>query len=145
MSQHDIRTLLRHPAAAISTDGWTLDARPDGMRVEGVTVHPRQFGTYPKVLGSYVRDEKILTLPDAVRKMTSLPAGFLGLNDRGALREGAWADIVVFDLDKVDCTADYSNPASYPTGIRHVLVNGQPAVQEGQRTEARSGKVLRRG
>jgi N-acyl-D-aspartate/D-glutamate deacylase len=144
MREEDLVTILRHPAAAISTDGWTTDGRPDNMDVGLAAVHPRSFGTYPKVLQKYVREEGVLTLPEAIRRMTSLPATILGLQKRGVLRPGAWADIVVLDYDNVECTATFSNPAQYPKGIEYVLVNGEVAVENGSRTEVTAGRVLRR-
>ena len=102
--------------------------------------HPRSFGTNPRVLGKYTRDEKVLILEDAVRKMTSMPAQVLGLKDRGLLREGYWGDVVVFDPDTVADTATYENPKQYPKGIDYVLVNGAVVIDNGHHTGARPGK-----
>lgn len=136
MSEEDVRTVMRCPWVAIATDGSALNESAPGVP------HPRSFGTYPRVLGRYVREEKVLTLEDAVRKMTSLPAQVLGLRDRGLLREGYWADVVVFDPSTVIDTATYERPHQYPKGIEYVLVNGEVVVERGQHTGARPGKVI---
>jgi N-acyl-D-amino-acid deacylase len=104
--------------------------------------HPRSFGTNPRVLGKYTREEKVLGLEDAVRKMTSLPAQVLGLKDRGLLREGYWADVVVFDADRVADMATYEDPKQYPKGIDYVLVNGAIVIDDGHHTGARPGRVV---
>jgi N-acyl-D-amino-acid deacylase len=96
------------------------------------------------VLGEYVRDRGVLTLEDAVRKMTSLPAQKLRLPDRGIIRRGAWADVVVFDPEKIASRATYSDPKQYPVGVKWVLVNGALTVEDGTHTGARAGMVLRR-
>jgi N-acyl-D-aspartate/D-glutamate deacylase len=105
-------------------------------------VHPRAFGTFPRIYAKYVREEHVLTLEDAVRKMTSLPADMLGLSDRGRIAPGMAADIVIFDPDKIQDTATYAKPAVYPTGIDLVLVNGTVAVDHGTSTGELSGEVL---
>ena len=107
--------------------------------------HPRSYGTFPRVLGHYARDEKVLTLEDAVRKMTSLTASRLRLRDRGAVRVGAWADLVVFDPARVIDTATYDDPHRYPLGIDHVIVNGGLALEDGETTAERHGRFLRLG
>jgi N-acyl-D-aspartate/D-glutamate deacylase len=104
--------------------------------------HPRSFGTNVRVLGKYVREERIIALEEAIRKMTSLPAQVLGLKDRGLLREGYWADIVVLDPDTVIDTATYESPKRYPKGVDYVLVNGAIVIDGGVHTGARPGKVL---
>jgi N-acyl-D-amino-acid deacylase len=106
--------------------------------------HPRYFGTFPRVLGKYVREDKALTLPEGVRKMTSLPAQKLGLQDRGMVKVGMWADLVVFDPETIADRATFSDPRRYPSGIQYVLVNGQIAVRDGRTTGALPGKILRR-
>ena len=106
--------------------------------------HPRYYGTYPRILGKYVREEGVLTLENAIRKMTSFPAQRLGLLDRGLLKEGLWADVVVFDPETVKDKATYLDPHQFPEGILHVLVNGQIVVANGQQTGRLPGKVLRR-
>ncbi|MCC6222586.1 MAG: D-aminoacylase [Thermoleophilia bacterium] len=132
-----LRQILQHPRAAIETDAFSLGrGKP----------HPALFGSFPKVLGQYVREERLLTLEDAVRKMTSLSAGRFGLTDRGVLREGCFADIVVFDPDTVWDNTSYLDPDEPPSGIEHVLVNGQAIVENGRvDTATLAGRVLRAG
>jgi N-acyl-D-amino-acid deacylase len=145
-SEDDVITIMRYPWTTISTDQYAMDNSKVSLQdmAETLTMqHPRGWGTYPKILGKYVRDEGVLTMEEAIRKMTSLPAMFLGLQDRGIVKEGFWADLVVFDPDKVRCRATYGNPRLYPEGIPYVLVNGQLAVDQGEPTGALSGKVLR--
>ena len=125
MSEDDVRVFLRHPFTSVASDGW-------GIAFGAGHPHPRQYGTCPRVLGHYARDEKLFPLPEAVRRMTSLPASRLGLTDRGLLAEGAWADIVVFDPAAIRDRATFDKPHQYPDGIAWVLVNGQVAVDHGQ-------------
>lgn len=106
--------------------------------------HPRFYGTFPRVLGRYVRDEGLLPLEIAVHKMTGLPARILGLKDRGVLAEGAAADITIFDPDTVAERATYEDPHQYATGIAHVLVNGRQVIAEGEHTGALPGMMLKR-
>lgn len=141
MDEEDVATILRHPHTAVITDSEALAA--DGPLAEGVP-HPRGYGTYPRVLARYVRERGLLTWEEAIRKMTSLPAGRVGLRDRGVVREGAFADLVVLDPQRVADTATFTQPHQYPEGIRHVLVNGRFAVYEGEQTQERAGRVLRR-
>lgn len=135
MTEDDVKTILRHPLSMIGSDAIPSTGKP----------HPRFYGTFPRVLAQYVRDEKVITLQEGVRKMTALPAQKLGLRDRGVLREGAWADIVVFDPDTIQDKATFAEPAQYPLGIDHVLVNGVMAVRHSQYTGSLSGRTLRRG
>jgi dihydroorotase/N-acyl-D-amino-acid deacylase len=140
MSEDDVTTVMRRPWVAISSDASSI--QPEGPLGEGVP-HPRSYGTNPRVLGKYAREEKVLTLEDAVRKMTSLPAQVIRLSDRGFLREGYWADVVVFDPRTVRDTATFEQPEQYPVGIEHVLVNGVPVVRAGEHTGAKPGKAVR--
>ncbi len=140
LSEEENETLLRHPCCAVSTDGGAFDYPLRG----NASGHPRAWGTYPRVLERYVRERRVLTLEDAVRKMSALPASFLGLADRGVLREGAWADLVLFDPAAVRNTATYAEPRSFPEGIPYVWVNGVLVVDRGRSTGARPGRVLRR-
>lgn len=142
MSEDDVREIMRHPLVMIGSDGSSLAA--DGPLARGKP-HPRSYGTYPRVLGHYVREERVLSLPEAVRKMTGLPAHRLGLKDRGRLVTGYKADVVVFDPSTVDETATWAKPHRYPVGIDWVIVNGVPVVAEGRHTGARPGRVLRWG
>jgi N-acyl-D-amino-acid deacylase len=140
MGDDDIAAILRFTACAVSTDSYTLDEPSTIFRPQ----HPRGYGSFAKVLGRFVKDEGILGLEDAVRKMTSLPATFLGLNDRGIIRPGAQADITVFDPDRIQNLSTFGEPDKYPAGIEYVLVNGVVAAESGVRTEGLSGRVLRR-
>jgi N-acyl-D-aspartate/D-glutamate deacylase len=142
MAEDDVKTIMRLPWVAIASDGSAL--RPDGALGDGLP-HPRSYGTNPRVLGKYVRDERVLTLEDAVRKMTSLPAQVLRLKDRGLLREGYWADLVVFDPATVADRGTFERPAQYPVGIVHVLVNGVPVIKNGEHTGAKPGKIVHGG
>ncbi len=137
MDEGDVRRIMRHPWTAIASDGRL--SRPG----QGVP-HPRAYGTFPRVLGHYVREAGVLTLEDAVRKMTALPAARLGLADRGRVAEGLAADLVVFDPASVADRATFTEPHQYPAGIDYVLVNGQVTVDGGRMTEIRAGRVLRR-
>lgn len=136
MNEDDVKTVMRMPWISIGSDGSALNLKFPGKP------HPRSFGTNPRVLGKYTRDEKVLTLEDAVRKMTSLPAQVLGLKDRGLLREGYWADVVLFDPDTVADRATYDDPKQYPKGIDYVLVNGTVVIDNGQHTGARPGRAV---
>ena len=136
MSEDDVRTVMRVPWVSVGSDGSALNLNYPGKP------HPRSFGTNPRVLGKYAREEKVLTLEDAVRKMTSLPAQVLGLKDRGLLKEGYWADIVVLDPDKVSDMATYENPKQYPKGIDYVLVNGAVVIENSHHTGARPGRII---
>lgn len=138
MCDEDLVTILRFHACAVSTDGATRDTPSTTLR----PAHPRNYGSYAKVLQRYVREERVLTLEDAVRKMTGLPASFLGLNDRGLLRPGAWADLTIFDKETVTNRATFARPDQHPTGIHYVFVNGKVAAEKGARTATLSGRVL---
>jgi dihydroorotase/N-acyl-D-amino-acid deacylase len=136
MDEADVRRILAHPWTAVASDG--------GLTAPGRGVpHPRSYGTFPRVLGEYVRRQHVLTLPEAVRKMTSLPAARLGLADRGCLRDGCVADITIFDPATVDERGTFSDPHQYPVGIPWVIVNGVPVVEQGQLGAARPGVVVR--
>jgi N-acyl-D-aspartate/D-glutamate deacylase len=140
MSEKDVQTALREPWVDIASDGSSLAT--EGLLAVGHP-HPRNYGTFPRILGHYVRDEKVLTLEDAVRRMTSLSAQRLGLKDRGLLREGYWADVVVFDPTRIIDKATFSSPKQYPEGINYVLVNGHVVIDRGSHTGERAGMVLR--
>lgn len=136
ISEEDLQTFLQHPNTMIGSDS--------GVREFGKDVpHPRGYGNHVRVLGRYVRDLGLLRLEEAVRRMTSLPATVFRLRDRGILREGAWADIVVFDPQRIADRATFREPHQYPDGVPHVLVNGALVVRDGSPTGARPGKVLR--
>jgi N-acyl-D-amino-acid deacylase len=139
MNEEDVCTVIKHPLSMVGSDGWAL--APYGVLSESKT-HPRSYGTYPRILRKYVREEKVLTIENAIRKMTSLPAQKLGLRDRGILREGMWADVVVFDPKRVVDEATYEEPHRYPEGIEYVIVNGEIVVDRREHTGALPGKVL---
>ncbi len=143
MCEEDVVTILKHPYSSISTDGAAFDEKPN-LSSPLLWAHPRNYGTFAKVLQEYVREQKLLRLEEAIRKMTSLPMQFLGVSDRGLLREGMWADITIFDADKIANRATFAQPAVYPEGIQYVLVNGQIALENGKETGALAGRVLRR-
>ena len=137
MSEDDIGNILRHPHVAIASDS--------GLNVMGEGVpHPRGYGNAVRALGRYVRERKTISLEEAIRKMTSLPADQFGFRDRGRLVVGQGADIVIFDPARITDRATYERPHQYPDGITAVLVNGVVVVQNGQHTGARAGQVLRR-
>ncbi len=150
IDEANIRLLLQHPAVMISSDGQVL--APYGFLNEPVPYQPCSYGEFPGVLERYVRDQPVLTLPEAIRKMTSFPAQRLGLLDRGVLRPGNWADIVIFDLERIHDRATnlyphtypFENyPHQYPLGIDYVFVNGILVMGEADHTGALPGKVLR--
>jgi len=135
LSEEDVALIMRHPYVMHASDGHITE-----MDV-GVP-HPRCYGTFPRVLGVYVREKGILTLEEAVRKMTSLPASRIGIADRGILAEGFKADIVIFDPETVADTATFDDPHRYPAGIWHVFVNGVPVVRDGGITGELPGSVI---
>ena len=138
LDEADVRRIMRHPQVMIASDG-RLSTPGDGHP------HPRAYGTFPRVLGHYVRDEHVLTLEQGVHKMTGMPAARLGLRDRGVLRDGAAADVVVFDAARIADRATFAEPHQYAVGIDAVLVNGVPAILGGSFLDARPGRVLKRG
>jgi N-acyl-D-amino-acid deacylase len=140
MSEDNLKTFLRQPWMMVGSDSTARGVT--GVTRQGKP-HPRGFGSFPRVLGRYVRDEGVLTMPQAVRKMSGMPADKLGLAGRGYLKEGFFADIVIFDPDTVSDTATFEDPYRFPAGISHVFVNGELAVEGGVQTKARAGRVLR--
>jgi N-acyl-D-amino-acid deacylase len=141
MSEDDLQTGMRHPLVMVGSDAFATSPEAG---LGGSRPHPRTYGCYPRVLGTYVRERGVLSLEIAVHKMTGMPARRLGLRDRGELREGAIADLVIFDPTTVTERASYEDPQHYPAGISHVLVAGQAVVSDGHTTAARPGKMLRR-
>jgi N-acyl-D-amino-acid deacylase len=127
-----VRIMLR-PEQNVCTDG-----------IMGAKPHPRLYGTYPRILGRYVREHGVLSLEAAINKMTARPAALLGIKDRGILKAGYAADLVVFDPDTIIDKATFEEPAQYPVGIDYVLVNGKILVERGQMRPQKAGKVLRR-
>ncbi len=130
-----LRMIISHPLGGFCTDAWDIGrGRPS----------PAAYGTYPRILGKYVREEKLLTLEDAIRKMTSFPANRLGIKDRGIIAEGYSADLVLFDPDTIIDKATYENPRQFPEGLHYVIVNGQVLLENGDLKMIRPGKVLRK-
>ena len=138
MSEDDVAAIMAHPQTMIASDGRLVE-NGDGHP------HPRWYGTFPRVLGRYAREQGVLTLEQAVRKMTTMPAERIGLRQRGQLREGWFADVVVFNPETVNDRATFQAPHQYPIGIDWVLVNGEIAVEDGEYHDVRSGRVLMRG
>jgi N-acyl-D-amino-acid deacylase len=130
--EKNVQTIMKHPSHMVGTDGLLAGSRP----------HPRAYGTFARYLQYYTRELKILTLEECIRKMTSLPAARLGLHNRGIVRKGMVADLVVFDPERIEDTATYENPRSHPHGIEYVLVNGRVVVAHGTHTGVLAGRVL---
>jgi N-acyl-D-aspartate/D-glutamate deacylase len=139
MSDADVEVAMKQPWVGVGSDGTAVTPE---MAFIG-RPHPRYYGTFPRVLGLYVREKHVLTLPDAIRKMTSLPAAITGLSDRGLLRPEMAADITLFDAQTVADKATFENPMQYPVGIPYVIVNGTVVIDQGQHTGAKPGHVLR--
>lgn len=132
----DVDLIMRHPATAVGSDG------PLGIFGRGAP-HPRQYGAFARVLGVYVRERGVLTLEEAVRKMSSQTARRLGIHDRGLLTDGYYADIAVFDADEIIDLATFEDPHQYAAGMKHVLVNGELVVEDGEHTGRRPGRIIR--
>jgi N-acyl-D-amino-acid deacylase len=141
IDDQDVKAVMRHPQSMFGSDGKIL--KTEGPLSAGKP-HPRNFGAFPRILAKYVREEKTLSLPEAIRKMTSLPAARFSLDRRGLLKEGYFADITIFDQLTVRDTATFSAPQQYPVGIPHVIVNGVAVIEGGELTGALPGKVLLR-
>ncbi|MBD3255650.1 MAG: amidohydrolase family protein [Candidatus Lokiarchaeota archaeon] len=138
MGEGDIKRILSSRYQMVGTDGAAIPANP-GLGA----YHPRFFGTYPRILRKYVREEKVITIENAIRKMTSFPAQRLGLTDRGVIKEGMCADIVIFDSEKITDKATFINPHQFPEGISHVIVNGVVVVKNQKQFRKTPGKILR--
>ena len=126
---------VRHPVGMVGTDSTFLGEKPS----------PRTYGSFPRILGQFVRDEQLLSLEEAVRKMTGAPAARLGLRERGLLRDGFWADLVVFDPARIRSNATYEQPRQFPDGLEYVVVHGELVVDAGVHTGALPGRALRQG
>jgi N-acyl-D-amino-acid deacylase len=140
MSEDNIRRQIALPWVSFGSDGASLAA--EGVFLQSGT-HPRAYGTFARLLGRYVRDEKVIPLGEAIRRLTALPARNLRLQRRGTLATGYFADIVVFDPDTIQDHATFDNPHQYATGVVHVLVNGTQVLRDGEHTGARPGRVVR--
>jgi N-acyl-D-aspartate/D-glutamate deacylase len=140
MSQPDVTLALQQPWVAVDND--SEGTSPEGLLGQSHP-HPRAYGTFPRVLAKYVREEKVLTLEDAIRKFSALPAQRMRLTDRGVLKAGMWADVVIFDPAAVRDRATFDNPNQLSEGMEYVLVNGVPVIDQGKMTGALPGKVLR--
>src|SRR5699024_10180453 len=128
--EEDILYGMKHDLQIVGSDG-----------IFGSKPHPRLYGTYPRLLGKYVREKSLFSLSEGIRKMTGAPAQFLRLKDRGFLREGYWADIVIFDPKTIAGNATYEEPLKSPTGIEYVIVNGTVSIKKGEYTGATPGQV----
>ncbi|WP_420633114.1 N-acyl-D-amino-acid deacylase family protein [Candidatus Palauibacter sp.] len=136
MDEADVVRIMQHPQAMFETDG---DPVGYGLGFP----HPRSYGTFPRILGRYVREMGVLTLEEAIRKMTSMSADEIGQSERGRIADGMWADITIFDADRIMDRADYVDPHRYSVGIHHVIVNGVPVILDGSVTGAKPGQVLK--
>jgi N-acyl-D-aspartate/D-glutamate deacylase len=140
MKEEDMRTAMQSPFVSFCTDSG---ARANDGPLAGSKSHPRGWGSYPRILGRYVRDEHLLTLEQAIHKMTGMPAKRVGLRDRGLLLAGSYADITIFDPKTVIDRATFEVPNQHPEGIKYVIVNGRLSVDDGRRTAALAGRALR--
>ncbi len=134
MSEDDVRMVMTHPSTMIGSDGLAMGGKP----------HPRLYGTFPRVIGHYAREGGLMSLEEAIHRMTGMAAEKFHLRDRGVIREGAFADLVIFDAKEILDTATYTDPRRYPAGISHVFVNGAAVVRDGVHLGARAGRALRR-
>jgi N-acyl-D-aspartate/D-glutamate deacylase len=140
MSEENVKMVLAKPWVSVGSDAGA--GATTGILSQEKT-HPRAWGSFPRILGKYVREENVLTLEAAIKKMTSLPAGRVKLEKRGELKEGYFADITIFDPEKVKDVSTYENPNQRSEGIHFVLVNGKIVLDQGEITSERPGKVLR--
>ena len=140
MDEPDVKLALQQPWVSVDND--SSGTAPEGL-LGTEHPHPRAYGTFPRILRKYVRTENVLTLPDAIRKFTALPAQRMRLTDRGVLKQGMWADVVVFDPATITDKATYENPNQLSTGMEYVLVNGVAVIADGKMTGALPGKVVR--
>lgn len=138
MDEEDVKTIIASLLATFITDAAATSPEAGGKP------HPRAYGTFPRVLGKYVREDKVLSLEEAVRKMTAMPAGKMGIKGRGLLKEGFFADIVIFNPETIKDKATFDEPHQYPEGIEYVIVNGKIVAEHGKVTGVRPGQILRR-
>lgn len=137
MNEGDVETIMREPEVMFGSDS--------GVRDENASVlpHPRGSGTFPRILGVYAREKHLFSIEEAVRRMTSLPAATFGLKNRGRISPGYWADLVIFDRNRILDTATYDKPLSIPVGIDYVIVNGSIVLDQGVLTQSAPGMALR--
>jgi N-acyl-D-amino-acid deacylase len=139
MSEDNIKKQLRQPWVSLGSDAASM--APEGQFLRSST-HPRAYGNFARLLGKYVREEKVITLQEAVRRLSSLPATNLGLDHRGTIKEGMFADVVVFDPSTIGDRATFENPHQYSVGVKHVFVNGSQVLKDGEHTGAKPGRAL---
>ena len=140
MQESDVELALKQPWVSVDND--SSGTSPEGILGQDHP-HPRAYGTFPRILSKFVREEKLLTLPDAIRKFTALAAQRMRINDRGVLKQGMWADVVIFDPATIHDAATFENPNQLSVGMKYVIVNGTPVIADGKMTNALPGKVLR--
>jgi N-acyl-D-aspartate/D-glutamate deacylase len=140
MSEDDVRTAMKSPLVGVGTDSG---AQAEDGKLSESKSHPRAWGSFPRILGRFVREEHVLTLEDAIRKMTSKAAARVHLNDRGILRPGLMADVTVFDPATIRDVSTFEDPKHYAVGVKHVFVNGRRVVADGTITSERPGRPLR--
>lgn len=141
MKEENLKRILAHPLVGVGTDGEAL--APYGLLGRGKP-HPRVYGTFPRVLGKYVREAKLVKLEEMVKKMTSAPARKFGLLKRGVLQAGNYADMVVFNPDKIIDKATWADPHQYPAGVSYVLINGEIVIDQEKHTGRLPGMILRK-
>jgi N-acyl-D-aspartate/D-glutamate deacylase len=141
MGEQDIETALKFPWTSIGSDAGAVAAI--GATDATGLPHPRSFGNFPRVIAKYVKERHVLTLPEAIRKMTGWPATRMKLANRGTIQVGNWADVTIFDYDAIQDRATYEKPMEFPTGIEWVLVNGVVTIDHGKHTGAKAGRALR--
>jgi N-acyl-D-amino-acid deacylase len=141
MSEENIRKEILQPWVSLGSDAVSISAEGPFLKQ---STHPRAYGNFARLLGKYVREEKVISLQEAIRRLTGFPAANLGLDRRGLLKEGYFADVVVFDPDRIADRATYDNPHQYATGVKYVLVNGVRVIDNGEHTGAKAGRALRR-
>jgi len=139
MSEDNIKKQLRQPWVSLGSDAASM--APEGAFLRSST-HPRAYGNFARLLGKYVREEKVITLQEAIRRLSGLPATNLGLDHRGLLKPGMFADVVVFDPATIADRATFENPHQYSVGVKHVFVNGTQVLKDGEHTNAKPGRAL---
>lgn len=139
MDEENVRRQIALPWMSFGSDGGSFAA--EGERLNHST-HPRAYGNFARVLGKYTRDEKVISLEEAIRKLTSLPASNLKIKKRGSLKEGNYADIAIFNFDKIKDNATFAEPHQYASGMAHVLVNGVVVIKDGEHTGETPGRVV---